>query len=240
MISTILAIVSLSSMADASLVKGMESALSDATENALKIKKEAQKGLTSRYAGLRLEISNHPRLVSGTAPRKITSIQFLGENHNGEAILKVKGTTGAQFHHATMHLDFSAWMKLPVAKKRIPAGHRLSKELFSIQEVDVSRGMKKQTRGLALTPDTDFSKFEARTSLLEGHFPLLNGVREVPNVRRGDTLKIRLVAGGLTVSTSGIAQADGYQNKSLKVLTQKGKRVVSGVLKEGNVLEVEL
>ncbi len=130
----------------------------------------------------------------------------------------------------------TAW----VALKRIYPGEKLIPEFFKLQEVDVSQGWAKEVRTDLLPKEINLSQLEARQSILEGQFALLSGVQKIPDIKRGERVQVRLISGGVALSTSATAEEPAYVHGSVHVMTGKTKRVLVGVLLEDKSVEVKL
>ncbi len=186
--------------------------------------------ISERYAGTRVEIRN-----VRTSPGAVidpASVEWLREDAKGVATFS---GSGQQFF-----AEFSAWKNTFVALRRIRPGDALERSSFQVREVDVSRGLAREYRGLMLDEAAKIESFEAEQTILEGHFPLLSGVRQAPDVRRGEMVKLRLVSNGLVLSTQATASEPGQLGKSLRVMTLSTKRQLTGTLRDNGTVEVSL
>lgn len=177
------------------------------------------------------------RLTGGVLPKKIQSVSFQGENSRGQAQFAVYGETGDS---AEVLADYSALTTIRVANRRIQPGERLSSELFASREVNLATGMPYELRGVLLSKNEDLSKLETRQTLLEGQFLVSTAVQKVPDVRRGDMVRVRVISGDLSLSTQAQAVEPGYSNTPIKVVTAKTHHELTGVLHSDGVVEVKL
>jgi flagella basal body P-ring formation protein FlgA len=187
---------------------------------------------------------NHPRislglikLIGGKLPTQIQSIALLSENDRGEAQFNVLGADGAT---AQIIVNYAAWVPVRVANKRITPGERIFSEAFNTQEVNVATGMPYELRGVLLSNTEDVSRLESRQTILEGQYLVSNAVQKVPDVRRGDSVRILVISGDLNLTTIGTASEPGYSNSNIKVVTGPTHRELTGVLQPGGVVEVKL
>jgi flagella basal body P-ring formation protein FlgA len=187
---------------------------------------------------------NHPRvelgvikLIGGKFPEQIKTVSLLSENDRGEAQFNVVGANGES---AQVLAEYKAWVRVRAANRRITPGERVVAESFNTQEVNIATGMPYELRGVLLSSTEDLSRLETRQTILEGQFLVSNAVQRVPDVRRGDVVRIQVVSGDLNLSTSGTAVEPGYSSGSVKVLTSVTHRELTGILQPGNVVEVKL
>ena len=191
--------------------------------------------IAKNYPGARIEIGNNLKLHS-ELPAQIRGIRILSDNARGEIQFLVHGSA----QEVQGSTDFSAMKRTWIAQRRILPGEKLNEQSFLVSEVNVASGLNRESRGIMLPETTELTSLEARQTILEGSFPLTTGVQRVPDVRRGDSLRILLTTGDITLSTSGTAQEPAYLDGTVRVLTQKTKRELVGQLKSGGVVEVKL
>jgi flagella basal body P-ring formation protein FlgA len=91
-----------------------------------------------------------------------------------------------------------------------------------------------------LDQSSDITKLQARQTLIEGQPLLSSAVERVPDVRRGDFVRVKIVSNGLTLSAQATASEPGYLNGPVRVLTAQTKRELSGKLISSGVVEVKL
>ena len=206
------------------------------------LKKEISRAYASSKVELLGPIQWVRPLTPGLNPALYTVINLVGDDEKGSIHFIFSSETGSSHSQPALEgwVRFSAKVPARVAQRRIFPGEKLSPSVFEIKDIEVSQGPGRQYRGVILSPETEISSFESIQTVLEGQFLLSSAVRKIPSVRRGDTVRILLVSGDLTVSTQGIAQEPGYVENTIKALTLKNKREVSGILKADGVVEVKL
>jgi len=192
--------------------------------------------IAKKYPGARVELSA-PTLGDGLGlARSVSGAKLIQEN-GGVAEFAVTLPNGSL---AAGRIPFRASVSTFVANRRIRPGERLSKSDFALQSVTVSQGLSREYRTLMLRPDADLEKLEARQTILEGQYPLSSGVQKVPDVRRGDSVQIRLVSGAIELVTGGIAQEPASLGAPVRVLIGKTKKELLGKALENGVVEVRL
>jgi flagella basal body P-ring formation protein FlgA len=127
-----------------------------------------------------------------------------------------------------------------VATTRIMPGEAIQAAQFIEQEVDVAHGMNHDIRGLIVSPSLELNRLETRQTVLEGQPLLSSEIKRMPDVRRGDPVRIQLVSGSLTLTTLGTASEPGYLDQQVHVMSQKTKRELIGTLLPDNIIEVRL
>jgi flagella basal body P-ring formation protein FlgA len=206
------------------------------------LKKRITAQLETKYPGARVELLGGVAFGAGTeAPASIQSVSFVTENGRGDAQVMINGAnTEGEEVAVPAWVRFNALVPAHVALRRILPGERLDPEAFALREVDVAQGMLREFRGVLLPKDSDLAHLETRQTILEGQPALSSGVVRVPDVRKGEAVQIRVFSGALTLSTSGVAEEPAYLDSKIRVMTAKTKRELTGKLRSGGVVEVQL
>ena len=187
------------------------------------------------YPGARIELIG-PAMAQGDLPNTITGLKVTGDNARGEAQFQVWNSE-TQMQGS---VSFSAWAPAYVALRRIQPGEKLSSDLFVVQDVNLATGLAHEYRGVMLMSTTNLANLEARQTIIEGQYPMSSGVQKTPDVKRGDAVRIRMVAGDIYLNTAGIAQEPAYLNGTVRVMTAKTKKELTGSLRNDGIVEVKL
>ncbi len=209
----------------------LQSAEIDPIENSVRTE------IGRRYPNATIEFlagSTFPVEREGATPKQV---RILSENGGGTADYTVTYSDGSS---ALGQARFSAMVPTLVATRRIRPGERLSRDDFSLQPINVAQGLAYQYRGVMLGAKEAVEGLQARQTILEGQYPLSSGVEKVPDIRRGDTVQVKILSGEIQLLTQGLVQEPGYMNQSVRVLTQKTKKELTGHLREGGIVEVKL
>ncbi|MEO5971325.1 MAG: flagellar basal body P-ring formation chaperone FlgA [Bdellovibrionia bacterium] len=198
---------------------------------------ELKKQISESYGAAEVKFSGPIDWIKQTPGKKGKSVQILNDNARGELRFSVAGTKG---EYSEGSLAFSAWIPARIAVKRVHPGELLRNEWFVTQKVKISTGTAREFRGVLLPSDNEISKLESVQTIMEGQFLTSSAVRNVPDVRRGDSVRIHLLNEGLILSTPGVAQEPGYLNRQIRVLTSKTKRELLGQLQPEGIVEVKL
>lgn len=196
--------------------------------------------LSALYPGARIELLEAPSLQAGQteqAGRDVEAVTLNGEASPGVARFSARLRSG-ELRAGTV--QFAALQPAHVALRRVFPGEKLKPEGFRVQDVNVALGQGREYRGVLLPASTDLAALEARQSVLEGQFLISSGVQLVPDVRRGDPVRIRLVSGGVVLMTSGMATEPAYFEQDIRVTTLKSKRDLVGKLAHDKTVEVTL
>jgi flagella basal body P-ring formation protein FlgA len=198
--------------------------------------------IAKTYPEARVELTSQIHWDAIQAPESINSVSVLSESAKGEVQFLARTDADEITASSTSkgRVTFSAWVPAQIALRRVTPGEKLSADLFVFQDVNVAQGPHREYRGVILGKQIDVAHLEARQTILEGQMLLSNAVRRVPDVRRGDVVRIEINSNGIVLSTQGTAQEPAYLNSQLRVMTQKSKRELVGKLHSNGVVEVRL
>lgn len=199
------------------------------------IDRATARALSLRMGAARVEIESwlSPKPAFATA----ANVRVVSQSSNGTAEVAI---TDANENVRSAQISYRAWVGVPVALHRVRPGDKLAASDFQVREIDVSRGLNYEYRGLIVPTETDLGKYQARNTILEGQYPLSSGIEKVPDVRRGDSVTVKLLSGEIQLSTPAVAQEPGYRDQPIRVLTSKTKRELTGLVRENGTVEVQL
>jgi len=190
--------------------------------------------IAHQYIGARIEITQSLRLIQGTLPAQIQTVRVINEPVHGEAILSVND--GA----AQIRATYTAMVPALVAKVRVSPNQRLSADMFIHQDVNVATGMAYELKGLILPQEENVAGLQTRQTIMDGQFLTSTAVEKVPDVRKGDDIRIHIISGDLNLTAGGTAAEPGYINNTIKVIVAKTKHELTGLLQADGVVEVKL
>lgn len=123
---------------------------------------------------------------------------------------------------------------VPVSTRSIAAGERL-------QESDVTKQLRDVTYAIdSVASDQEIGSGQAARSLPAGQIMWRSSVRRELAIKNGDVVKV--TAGGneaWLITIDGVAQSSGYVGDLIRVKIPRTQKVVSGLLKEKGVIEVQ-
>ena len=198
---------------------------------------QVREDLLRRFNANRIEFSGPGRWTRGSPVRDALSVEFAGEPIPGEVTYQVRGAEGFT---SEWTISFRALQSAYLAVRRIRPGERLSMDAAQIREVNVAQGIARELRSLLMKNDVVIDQLESRQTFLEGQLITLQGVNRVPDVRRGDSVQVRLITAGITLNTMGIVQEPARIGEAVRVLTRSTKREIVGRLTDGRIAEVAL
>lgn len=204
-----------------------------------------QRALAEHLGASRVEILGVLSVQPAQPLDEAENASVLEVNARGEARVLVRGMRGrgnekrekAQAEYRVKH---ASWAMGWVAQKRVLPGEALSVDALKIQDVNIAEGLAHEFRGAMLSPSEDLSRLEARQTLLEGGFVTTSAVRKIPDLRRGDAVRLEVLSGEVRLSTAAQALENGNLNQRIRVQAAKSKRELVGVVREGGVVEVRL
>jgi flagella basal body P-ring formation protein FlgA len=203
--------------------------------------------IAKRFPGARIELTSPLQWTQvadspgKAAPQgEIISVSLGDETVRGEAPFSVESRDEGGLRISWGRVNYNAMVPARVATTRIMPGEAIQATQFIDQEVDVAHGMNHDIRGLIVSPSLELSRLETRQTVLEGQPLLSSEIKRMPDVRRGDPVRIELVSGSLTLTTLGTASEPGYLDQQVHVMSQKTKRELIGTLLPDNIIEVRL
>ena len=207
-------------------------------------------GLAKKFPGARIEVGSSIRWVRGSLPQNVKSVAIVEDSPRGEVRVLITGAPSRQIAEdddtvptpttAEGWIGYSAWQPAFVAVRRVFPAERLGTTDFVEQEVNVAVAPYHDLRGLLVPPDTSIATLESRQTILEATPLLSSAVQRIPDLRRGDAVRIHLVSNGLTLSVPGIAEEPAYFKNRVKVMTDRTKRELIGELEADGVVRVGL
>lgn len=202
-----------------------------------KIDSLLKKDLSKKFNGASIEFlpgSSFPVPQDG---RTVSRVQLISESGTGTADYSVTYSDGQT---SIGQVRFAAMVPTYVAVRRIRPGEKLTRGDFQVQPVNIAQGLAYQYRGVMLSSKQPVDGLQARQTILEGQYPLMSGVEKVPDIRRGDAVEVKILSGEIQLSTRATVQEPGFLGEKVRILTQKSKKELVGLLKERGVVEVKL
>ena len=226
------------SSASARLPHSLDRADSDrASDVEIPVRLALINALAKSYGGARIEILPVLQWYKGIFRPGLKSLSLLNDDGRGNIQFSIINTDDSR---AEGWAEFRAWIATPIAVRRLRTGDTLRDENFSVQEVNAAVGQAHEYRGVIFRAGQSLDRLEAMQTILEGQFLTTSAIHQIPDVRRGDSLRIRLVAGDLELSTTGISEESGYINQPIRARASHTKKELAGILRPDGQLEVKL
>lgn len=131
-------------------------------------------------------------------------------------------------------LTVKAWGPAWVLRRPVPSGSVLTQEDAEVAEMDWAE----QTASVLATPESWIGQ-QAAFALQPGQTIRENMVRPVPSFERGAQVRVKSTGAGFQVVVSGEAMGVGVLGQKVRVRLQGG-RMLTGTVREGPVVEVQL
>ena len=127
--------------------------------------------------------------------------------------------------------DISIRKTVAVTKKKIKRGQALNSDLVELKKVEINMQPDRLFDSLE-----ELSVFESSRFIKSGTVLTMKMVRIPPALKKGDNVEIRLSAGNLFISTSGVAKEDGHLGDEIRVICQRSKRKLKGIIQAPNLV----
>jgi len=209
-------------------------------DNAALLSSQLNKILSEKIPNAEIKIPSLESLVKTPeilAISSLSNVRLLEDRPTGIALFELISTDGVS---TKIQTPYQAWIKVPVAARRIYPNTKLKKDDFRIETINAAIGSAHDYRGAILYSDANLDQMESRQSILEGQFVQINAVQRQPDLRKGELVKLELSSGDLILTTSGTIQENASIGERVHVLTSKTKRELIGKILEDRSVEVVL
>lgn len=122
---------------------------------------------------------------------------------------------------------------VPVASRAINIGEKMRPEDFTVQSRDVTFASDLPASS------TEINDSVASRQIAAGEIVWRSQLRREMAIKYGDLVKVVVGGEGWQVSTDGVAQGQGYVGDMIRVKVSRTQKVVSGLLKEKGLIEVQ-
>jgi flagella basal body P-ring formation protein FlgA len=173
--------------------------------------------------------------------QSIQKVRITEDRPNGTALFEVSGTSrGGNEQNHILQTPYEAWVNALIARRRINPNTKLKQEDFRQGEVNVASGPVREYRGVLVPVTQDVDKMQTKQTILENQYVVQNAVEKQPDIRRGETVKLELISGELTLSTQAMAEEPASIGDRIRVTTVKTKKLVVGTVQADRSVEVSL
>ena len=125
-------------------------------------------------------------------------------------------------------LEVQLWMDYWVAKRSLPAGHRLTPD-----DMQLLQGLSgRLPKDLAGEP-SDWTDQELTRALAQGSPLRLNNLRIQTVIRRGMEIQVKILGKGFEIMSSGVAMSDAVAGAPFQVKIRDGRTLRVLAVKEG-------
>ncbi|MDX1500247.1 MAG: flagellar basal body P-ring formation chaperone FlgA [Woeseiaceae bacterium] len=141
--------------------------------------------------------------------------------------------TGSRPWKVYVPVDVVVTAPVVTARRTLPRGHLIGVDDLAVVDRDVSR----MQRGYFSEP-ADVAGLRVRQQLIAGSVLTPAAVEADQVVRRGQSVTLVAVAGGVSISMAGTALTDGALNQRIRVENTHSGRVVEGIVRSPEHVEV--
>ncbi|MFH1541851.1 MAG: flagellar basal body P-ring formation chaperone FlgA [bacterium] len=156
-------------------------------------------------------------------------------NPLGNVIFPLIVTLGEEEQKIFIRAEVKVLKKIVVAGKLIKRGQLITEELLTTAEKDIAMIPQKYFTGLEQLKES-----EAKTNIPKNSVLYEWMIKTVPQIRRGDSVTINVMANNLLVKSAGVALEDGYIGKMIRVRRTGSDKIVDGKLVTPNEVKVVL
>lgn len=196
-----------------------------------------KKELSKQFPNAEIELEAQSLRPLRETVGNINSVEVLTKNSKGEAQVRVETDQSSQ----EAWIKFSAWIEGLEAQRRVMPKETIRRSDFSPKRIDVATGYYSDFKNwIVPAKGFDLDKTEAKQTVLPKTFLLNTQIEKMPDVRRGDTVKLEIISKGLAISTYGIAQEPGYLSGKIRILTKGTKKELVGKILDSGSVEVHL
>jgi flagella basal body P-ring formation protein FlgA len=172
----------------------------------------------------------------------VGQVQFEKE---GVAKVEILGRDLSGGFKTTAKLSIAAYASILKTERKVLPGEILTEKNTVVDEIDFALPENKPFKGQIVHPEkAEYSSFQgryrAKQTLLPGQPIPTYGIEKIPDMERGQKLRLSIISNGLKLETSGTAMEPGNIGALIKVLSDKNKKEFSAKIKSASEAEVEL
>lgn len=205
-----------------------------------KIREMIQYNLTQRYPGAEIELIGAITVDGNGLPTQNQTIQYQGDTQAGHANFVVSGKFNHQPVQAKVSAQYKAWMQIYYPNQKIRPRQLIEKDQFVLNRIDMSLNKNRAYVGLYVDKRFKFKDIRTRQTILPGRPLLKSAIEKVPDVAKGEHIRLRLMSGQLTLVTRGVVQESAYEGAQVKVTVDQTKKILTGRLVQDKTVEVTL
>ncbi len=211
-----------------------------ALENPSILSTKIHKALIDRIPYAEIRIPNLDKLSKSdevSALKDVSLARVVEERGNGMAVLDLISSDGSNVRIQT---PYQALITVPVASRKLLPNTKIKKEDFRIETINVAVSPAKEYRGSMVRDELKLESSETRQTILEGQFILSSSIQRTPDLRKGETIKLQMISGDLSLSTAATVLESGSIGDQVRVMTSRTKKEVVGTVKLDRSVEVNL
>ncbi len=211
-----------------------------ALESSSILSNKIQKSLMDRVPYAEIRLPNLDKLSKSeeiSALKDVATVRVVEERGNGVAILDL---TSSDAQTVRIQTPYQAMVTVPVANHKILPNQKIKKEDFRTETINVAISPAKEYRGSIVRDELKLENSETKQTILEGQFVLSTSIQRTPDLRKGETIKLQMTSGELSLTTAATVLESGSIGEQVRVLTSRTKKEVVGTVKIDHSVEVNL
>lgn len=114
----------------------------------------------------------------------------------------------------------------------------LTGEPLSANDVTFEKQDKNRLIDGYFTDEDTIVGLVARHSINAGAVLTTRNIKQLPLIKRNQTISLALVHGAIEIDLQGIAKSDGYLNDTIKVLNPSSKKIIDAIVKDSGKAEI--
>jgi len=199
------------------------------------IEQYSREKIGSEEVRLNITLKKTGRDYSGEADEIKLLEVYQGAKPVGNVILPFEIINDGNSSRVFVRAQVEALKNLVVANKKIERGQQIKEADLAMEERDVSN-----------IPDKYFTNpdflliNQSKTTIPQGSIIFEWMVKEIPLIRHGEEVMIRIVGDNIKVETRGKVLEDGYPQQMVKLRANNAKEIVEGKVIAPNIVEVKI
>lgn len=120
----------------------------------------------------------------------------------------------------------------------------MSSTILAKGDIISSQNTVLATRDITVLPSKLYGTYEsllykeARFTISEDRVLTDHLIKDVPVFRDGDSIKLRISTGKVTVEAEGLARSEGYIGKKVRVQNKTSRQYLEGIVLDKNIVEI--
>ncbi len=211
-----------------------------ASESSRDLTQKIQQSLQNQFPTAQIRLPNLDQLAASDEVSQlgvITQVRVVEERGNSVALLDLTSADGKTIRIQT---PYQALVKVPVALRRVFPNSKVKKDDYRMTMINIAQSPAKEYRGVMIMDELRLENTETKQTILEGQYFVSNAIQKSPDLRKGETVKLMMNSGDLSLSTAATILENASIGENVKVMTAKTKRELSGKVLADHSVEVSL
>ena len=132
------------------------------------------------------------------------------------------------------------WRMLYTARSRLSPHHVLRDADLELKRVNLLDPQVRPLRTVLLREDSKISSLETRQTILAGQFITDPAVRKIPDIQRGEIVRVEMHSGRLRLRSNGKANEEAYIGDEVHITVDATKKNITGKVIDKGLVEVTI